>query len=53
MENKGIKIFDQHLDERYGKVGSMQCTDFEIKAKTCSIGELITNFLILTTRFLN
>ncbi len=41
MENKEIKTFDQHLDERYGKVGSIQRTDFEIKAKAFAIGELI------------
>ncbi len=41
MENKDIKTFDQHLDERYGKFGSMQRTDFEIKAKAFAIGELI------------
>ncbi len=41
MENKNLKSFDQHLDERYGKTGSMQRTDFEIKAKAFAIGELI------------
>lgn len=41
MENKNLKLFDQHLDERYGKTGSMQRTEFEIKAKAFAIGELI------------
>ncbi len=41
MENKNLKSFDQHLDERYGKLGSMQRTEFEIKAKAFAIGELI------------
>lgn len=41
MENKDLKTFDQHLDERYGKPGSMQRTEFEIKAKAFAIGELI------------
>ncbi len=41
MENKNLKSFDQHLDERYGKTGSMQRIEFEIKAKAFTIGELI------------
>ncbi len=41
MENKNLKSFDQHLDERYGKTGSMQRTEFEIKAKAFATGELI------------
>lgn len=41
MENKNIKTFDQHLDDRYGKSGSKERTDFEIKAKSFAIGELI------------
>ncbi len=41
METKETKTFDQHLDERYGKPGSMQRTEFEIKAKAFAIGELI------------
>lgn len=40
-ENKNITTFDQHLEERYGKVGSAGRTDFEIKAKSFAIGELI------------
>ncbi|RYE21470.1 MAG: transcriptional regulator, partial [Sphingobacteriaceae bacterium] len=41
MENKNLKTFDQHLDERYGKTGSVQRVEFEIKAKAFAIGELI------------
>lgn len=41
MENKNLKSFDQHLDERYGKTGSVQRVEFEIKAKAFAIGELI------------
>jgi HTH-type transcriptional regulator / antitoxin HipB len=40
-ENKNIKTFSQHLDERYGKIGTQKRTDFEIKAKSFAIGELI------------
>lgn len=39
--NKDIKTFDQHLDKRYGKTGTEKRTDFEIKAKSFAIGELI------------
>lgn len=40
-KNKNIKTFNQHLDKRYGKTGSKERTDFEIKAKSFAIGELI------------
>ena len=40
-KNKHIKTFTQHLDERYGKIGSEARTEFEIKAKSYAIGELI------------
>lgn len=40
-KNKNIKTFSQHLDKRYGKTGSEKRTDFEIKAKSFAIGELI------------
>lgn len=36
-----IKTFNQHLDERYGKIGSNKRTEFEIKAKAFAIGEII------------
>lgn len=38
---KNIKTFNQHLDERYGKIGSNKRTEFEIKAKAFAIGEII------------
>ncbi len=40
-KNNNIKTFDQHLDKRYGKTGSEKRTEFEIKAKSFAIGELI------------
>jgi uncharacterized protein (TIGR02722 family) len=40
-KNKNIKSFDKHLDERYGVIGTKERTDFEIKAKSFAIGELI------------
>lgn len=39
--NNNISTFEQHLDKRYGKVGSEKRIDFEIKAKSFAIGELI------------
>ena len=39
--NDNIKTFDQHLDERYGKIGTEKRVEFEIKAKSFAIGELI------------
>ncbi len=36
-----IKTFSEHLDERYGPTGSVKRTEFEIKAKSFAIGELI------------
>ncbi len=39
--NKNIKSFSQHLNIRYGKTGTQKRTDFEIKAKSFAIGELI------------
>lgn len=41
--NKVITTFDEHLDSRYGKIGSLPRTDFEIKAKSFVIGEMIRN----------
>jgi ribosome-binding protein aMBF1 (putative translation factor) len=38
---KDITTFDEHLDQRYGKVGTMKRTDFEIKAKAFAIGEIL------------
>jgi ribosome-binding protein aMBF1 (putative translation factor) len=36
-----LKSFDQHLEERYGKIGTERRTEFEIKAKAFAIGEMI------------
>ena len=41
-KNKNIKTFSSHLDKRYGKTGTEKRTEFEIKAKSFAIGELIT-----------
>ena len=40
-KNKNIKTFAQHLDKRYGENGTKERADFEIKAKSFAIGELI------------
>jgi hypothetical protein len=40
-KNKNIKTFNQHLDKRYSETGTKERTDFEIKAKSFAIGELI------------
>ena len=39
--DKNIKTFAQHLDKRYGEIGTEKRSDFEIKAKSFAIGELI------------
>jgi len=36
-----ITTFDEHLDQRYGKIGTEKRTEFEIKAKAFSIGEIL------------
>ena len=42
MKNdKTITSFEEHLEERYGKIGSKTRTDFDIKAKAFAIGEII------------
>ncbi len=38
---KDIVTFDDHLDLRYGKIGTEKRTEFEIKAKSFVIGELL------------
>ncbi|MBE0653720.1 MAG: helix-turn-helix transcriptional regulator [Bacteroidales bacterium] len=38
---KNITTFDEHLDKRYGKIGSEKRTEFEIKAKAFAIGEIL------------
>ncbi len=36
-----LTTFDEHLDDRYGVVGTEERTNFEIKAKAFAIGEII------------
>ena len=38
---KDITTFDEHLDKRYGELGSEKRTEFEIKAKAFAIGEIL------------
>lgn len=38
---KNITTFEEHLDRRYGKVGTEKRTEFEIKAKAFAIGEIL------------
>ena len=38
---KDITTFDEHLDQRHGKIGTEKRTDFEIKAKAFAIGEIL------------
>ena len=38
---KKITTFDEHLDGRYGKIGTEKRTEFEIKAKAFAIGEIL------------
>lgn len=40
-QGNGITTFEEHLDMRYGKVGSESRADFELKAKAFAIGEII------------
>ncbi len=41
MKTNNIKTFSQHLEERYGAIGTKKRAEFEIKAKSFAIGELI------------
>ena len=41
QKNKTITTFEEQLDSRYGKVGTIKRTNFEIKAKAFAIGEVI------------
>jgi hypothetical protein len=41
QKSKPITTFDEHLDSRYGPIGTSKRTDFEIKAKAFAIGEVI------------
>jgi len=38
---RDITTFDEHLDQRYGEVGTVNRTEFEIKAKAFAIGEIL------------
>ena len=38
---KDITTFDEHLDKRYGLIGSEKRTEFEIRAKAFAIGEIL------------
>jgi HTH-type transcriptional regulator / antitoxin HipB len=38
---KNIITFDEHLDQRYGKIGTKKRTEFDIKAKAFAIGEIL------------
>ncbi len=38
---KEITTFEEHLDQRYGKIGTEKRTNFEIKAKAFAIGEIL------------
>jgi DNA-binding XRE family transcriptional regulator len=38
---KDIVTYDQHLDQRYGKIGTERRAEFEIKAKAFAIGEIL------------
>lgn len=39
-ENKNINTFSEHLDKRYGKVGTQTRTNFEAKAIDFAFSEL-------------
>ncbi len=36
-----LATFEEHLENRYGKTGSVKRTDFDIKAHAFAIGEVI------------
>ncbi len=38
---KNTTTFEEHLDKQYGELGSIKRTNFEIKAKSFAIGEII------------
>ena len=40
---KNTTTFDEHLDNRYGNLGTKKRTEFEIKAKAFAIGEILRN----------
>ena len=38
---KNITTFDEHLDKRYGKIGTESRTQFDSKSKAFAIGEIL------------
>jgi DNA-binding XRE family transcriptional regulator len=36
-----LMTFDEHLDQRYGRIGTEKRAEFEIKAKSFAIGEIL------------
>ena len=40
---KDSTTFEEHLNKRYGEVGSLKRTEFEIKAKAFAVGEVMRN----------
>ena len=40
-KKKAVTTLDEHLTKRYGKIGTEERTEFEIKAKAFLIGEVI------------
>ena len=38
---KNITTYDENLDQRYGTIGTIKRTNFEIKAKAFAIGEIL------------
>src|ERR1051325_8192117 len=41
IKSKNITTFGEHLEKRYGKIGTPKRNEFERKSKTFMIGELI------------
>ncbi|MCU0442181.1 MAG: helix-turn-helix domain-containing protein [Bacteroidia bacterium] len=41
QKGKTLTSFEEHLDKQYGKIGTANRTQFEIKAKAFAIGEII------------
>lgn len=40
-DTKNLTTFEEHLERRYGKIGTPTRADFELKSKAFIIGELI------------
>jgi ribosome-binding protein aMBF1 (putative translation factor) len=49
QKNKIVTDFDEHLDKRYGPVGTAKRINFEIKAKAFAIGEVIKEERLLAS----